>query len=137
MQLEQRREEFGNEDQSWLGSAHGTDSTDNATLVPALFTAGTHYPMGYIPSGTLLGKVTSVGATQNCYGPYDPAANDGRQTFVGALFTSQAVRGTVTSTTRVVGSILKHGAIKVARLPIPSQVDNAARTAAAGRIIFE
>ena len=57
------------EDQTWLGSAHGTDSARPVTLDVSAFTANTHYPNGYFPSGLALGKITSSGL----YGPY--AAN--------------------------------------------------------------
>lgn len=54
------------EDRSWLGSAHGTESTRSVTLDLALFTEATHYPNGEILSGTVLAKKTSTGL----YGPY-------------------------------------------------------------------
>lgn len=53
----------------------------------ALFTANTHYPDGFIPSGVALGRVTSGGRL----GPYDNAASDGRQTLVGHLYNATAV----------------------------------------------
>jgi hypothetical protein len=59
-------EVFGNDDQRWLGSAHGTDACPSITLDTSAFTAGTHYPNGYFPSGLPLGKITSSGM----YGPY-------------------------------------------------------------------
>jgi hypothetical protein len=53
---------------SWLLSPHGTDpgATPSITLDVSAFTAGVHYPNGYIPSGTPLGKITASGL----YGPY-------------------------------------------------------------------
>jgi hypothetical protein len=138
MQLDQTVETFGNEDQSWLGSAHGTDATKTATLAVSLFTAGVHYPSGYFPSGLSLGKVTANNANKGLYGPYDNTATDGREVYAGPLFTTiRAPRGTVTSTTRVQGAILKHGSVRVSRLPIPAEIDAGARADAAGRILFE
>jgi hypothetical protein len=77
------------EDRSWLLSPHGTEpGTDpSVTLDITKFTAGTHFPNGYIKSGCVLGKVTASGL----YGPYDDAASDGRQTAVYLLFSSVRV----------------------------------------------
>lgn len=56
------------EKRSWLLSPHGTDpgTTPSITLDVSAFTAGTHYPNGYILSGTNLAKITASGL----YGPY-------------------------------------------------------------------
>lgn len=56
------------EKRSWLLSPHGTDpgTTPSITLDVSAFTAGVHYPNGYIPSGTNLAKITASGL----YGPY-------------------------------------------------------------------
>jgi hypothetical protein len=56
------------EKRSWLLSQHGTDpgTTPSITLDVSAFTAGVHYPNGYIPSGTNLAKITASGL----YGPY-------------------------------------------------------------------
>lgn len=53
------------EDRSWLGSAHGTTATRTITLDVTAFTAGTHYPNGFIPSGTVLSELAS-----GLFGPY-------------------------------------------------------------------
>lgn len=63
---------FLNEDHSWLASRLGFDTARPATLDLSLFTEGTHFPNGFIPSGMSLAKVTS-GPSINLYGPY--AAN--------------------------------------------------------------
>jgi hypothetical protein len=56
------------EKRSWLLSQHGTDpgTTPSITLDISAFTAGVHYPNGFIPSGTPLAKLTASGL----YGPY-------------------------------------------------------------------
>jgi hypothetical protein len=54
------------EDRSWLASRDGTAFTQTITLLVSAFTANTHYPLGFIPSGTILGKITASGL----YGPY-------------------------------------------------------------------
>lgn len=53
------------EDRSWLGSAHGTTATRTITLDVTAFTAGTHYPNGYIPSGMVLSELAG-----GLFGPY-------------------------------------------------------------------
>lgn len=128
MQLfSQTTETFGNEDQSWLRSKHGTDAAETAVLDIASFTKATHYPDGYIKSGEPLGKVTATGL----YGPYDGTATDGRETLVGHLFTTQGVRD---GGGNVVGSILTHCKVVEARLPHP--VDAAGKADVAGSIRY-
>lgn len=107
--------EFVAEDRSWDLGPHGNDpgSNPNAALLVSLFTAGTHYPKGFIPSGTLLGKVTATGL----YGPFDPAATDGRQVAAGHLFASRPVR---TGVARIPGALKVHGFVNPARLPLQS-----------------
>lgn len=96
------------EDRSWLLSQHGADHTPTVTLDIAEFTEGTHYPNGYIKSGTVLGKDSTTGL----YGPYSDAAADGRQTAVGILYSSI----TVGSAAKVGGAILVHGFVKESKL---------------------
>ena len=79
MDITVRSEAFGVEDRSWLGSAHGTEATRTITLDVSAFTAGTHYPDGYIPSGTVVARNDSSGM----YEPYD-----GDNTAAGFLFNS-------------------------------------------------
>lgn len=52
----------------WLLGLHGTEGGMNptATLDVSAFTAGTHYPNGYIPSGTVVSRVAS-----GLWGPFD------------------------------------------------------------------
>jgi len=110
----------GLEDRSWLGSHHGTDSTQSCTLDASLFTPATHYPNGEIRSGTVLGRVTAT----KMYGPYDNTATDGRQTAVGFLFNTVRVRS---ATARIGAPIQEHGRIRVSRLPANNGLDAAAR----------
>ena len=112
------------ENRGWLWGTHGTGPGDNpsATLDVSLFTQATHYPNGYIPSGTVLGKVTSSGL----YGPYDPSATDGREDAAGLLF------GTLKATGRPAGALVVHGFVQASRLPFQSgtgSADSAAKTA--------
>jgi hypothetical protein len=105
MDLSVKTETFQQDDQSWLASAHGTDTARPITLDVSTFTANTHYPNGYIKSGVLLGKITASGR----YGPYDGAATDGRQTAAGFLL--DAVKAPASTSTPVQGALLWHGAV--------------------------
>ncbi len=68
MDITLHTESFTAEDKSWLGSAHGTDSTETITLDVSAFTLDTHYSVltPYIKGGTCLGLITASGL----YGPY-------------------------------------------------------------------
>jgi hypothetical protein len=99
------------EQRGWLAGPHGTEpgATPSITLDITKFAAD-RYPNGFIPSGTLVGKITASGL----YGPYDDAAVDGTQTAVGILFDSEPVRSGQTQATN---AILVHGFVEKARLP--------------------
>lgn len=117
-----KTETFSNENQEWLGSAHGTDSIDSITLDADLFLAA--FTDGVVKSGVALGKITASGK----YGPYDNAAVDGRQTAVGLLFTTVDLRGTTAATAKDVwGALLWHGKVIEAKLPVGHGVDAAAK----------
>src|SRR5574338_882402 len=104
-------------DRRWHLSREGIGYTPNVTLDIAKFTAGTHYPNGYIPCGTVLGKVTTGGL----YGPYDDAASDGRQTATGVLFADvRAIREDGTTASKVGSGQLVRGDVSVSKLPFQS-----------------
>lgn len=113
-------------DRPWLlfeGVGHqAPTSTDFGLINFALFTAGTHYPNGFIPSGVLLGKVTTGGRL----GPYDNAASDGRQTAVGFLYNAITVP---TDTARKVAVALVDcfAVISESRLPSGHGLDAGAK----------
>lgn len=107
------------ENRGWLWGEHGTEpgSTPSITLDVSKFTAGTHYPNGTIPSGTVLGKVSATGL----YGPYDDTASDGRQTAAGLLFGSlPALNANGTAKAKVGGALFVHGFVDPARMPFSS-----------------
>ncbi|WP_125262322.1 head decoration protein [Streptomyces alboflavus] len=128
MILAQTTEQFGSDDQSWLGSAHGTDATETIVLDTSTFTPATHYPSGYFKSGIPLGRITAGGK----YGPYSDAATDGRQTLVGFLFA--AVKAPTDNTRDPAAALLTHGKVRESRLPVA--VDAAGKTDVAGSIRF-
>ncbi|MFD9282788.1 head decoration protein [Streptomyces mirabilis] len=130
MILAQTSESFGSDDQSWLGSAHGTDATETISLDTSLFTPATHYPDGYFKSGIPLGAIT---ATPGKYGPYDNAAVDGRATLVGFLYA--AVKAPTVNTIDPSAAMLTHGKVRESRLPL-GNVDAAGHTDVAGTIRF-
>lgn len=103
------------EDRSWDLSPHGSEpgTTPSITLDVSAFTAGTHYPNGYLPSGLPLGKITATGL----YGPYDAAVDpaDGTEDCAGLLFASVKVP---TGAESVGGALKVHGFVDAAKLPV-------------------
>jgi hypothetical protein len=130
MDLSLTTQTFGADDQSWLGSEHGTQATEPVTLDTSLFTPATHYPQGYFKSGFPLGKITATGK----YGPYSGAAADGRETLVGFLYA--AVKAPAVNTVDVAGAMLVHGKVRESRLPTGHGVDAAGKADVAGAIRF-
>lgn len=118
------------EDHSWLGSAHGTEATKTITLDPDLFTEATHFPNGYLLSGTVLAEVT---ATPGVYGPYADGAADGRQTAKGFLFATVNMRA---AGPNAGAALLEHGAIYTPNLPANHGLDAAARADLAAKFAF-
>lgn len=128
MKLQPTTTDYVLDNHSWLGSAHGTEATETITVdADAGFVAGTHYPDGFLPSGTKLGKITASGK----YGLYDDAAADGRQTLVGFLYGGLAVSA---ATDDLGGALFVHGKVREANLPFA--VDAAGKADVANRIRF-
>ncbi|MCV7354489.1 head decoration protein [Mycolicibacterium fluoranthenivorans] len=90
----------------------------NVTLDPSKFTAGTHYPNGFLPSGTAIGKVTATGL----FGPYNDAASDGTQTLYGFTYAdARFVRQNGTTAAKVgTGAVVNDAIISVGKLPFQS-----------------
>jgi hypothetical protein len=111
---------------SWLLSPHGAEdpgTNPSITLDISKFTAGTHYVNGFIPSGTVVTKVTATGL----WGPYDSTASDGRQTpaddAVGILFgDSTVIRPNGSAATKVGAAIVVHGFVNTNKLPFGTGV---------------
>jgi hypothetical protein len=112
------------EDRQWLASPHGTGPGENpsVTLSVAAFTEADHYPNGYVPSGTVVAKITASGL----YGPYDPAAVDGTEVAAGILYSSLQVKDKA----KVGGAIVVHGYVTESKLPlsgVTGELDAAAK----------
>lgn len=105
-------ETIGSGDQSWLGSSHGIRNARTETIDISTFTANTHYPNGYIPSGTPVAIVSGLAV------PYD--VTTGTTTGAGIL------AGFVLFDVKVVGStdfgaaIIDHGRVNIAKVPYAS-----------------
>lgn len=109
----------------WLLGLHGTEGGANpsATLDVSLFTAGTHYPNGYIPSGTVVSRVAST-----LWGPYD-----GTNGLEHGLTIGDVSVNTADLTADAATGVLKHGFVAYAKLPAGGRpVVATARTAMPG-----
>ncbi|MFE3003368.1 head decoration protein [Nocardia sp. NPDC059246] len=108
---------------AWIVGNHGylwDGQAPTINLDGTWFTAPAHYPDGCLLPGIVLGKKTATGL----FGPYDPAANDGRQTAKGFLLDPTPVEyGFTIERSR----ILLAGFIDPAQLPATSGLDAAAR----------
>lgn len=132
----------GNEDRSWLGARLGADVCRSVTLDTSTFVAAHLAAKGAVPSGTVLGRITATGL----YGPYDPAATDGREVAAGHLFNTTQLgdgSGTDLATAPNVGApLFWHGIVKESKLPlfagtVAGELDAAARTALSEHIRYE
>lgn len=121
-------ETFGAGDQSWLGSSHGIWECRTETLDISTFTAGTHYPNGYIPSGTAVAKVGGVLV------PYVVAegTTTGAGVLAGHVFTDQPVSGSGDFAVPV----LDHGRVKASKVPNSFVAPVAAAKAASTTIVY-
>jgi hypothetical protein len=72
MDIAVRTDVFAIEDRSWLGSAFGTNATRTITLDLSLFDPTADYPLGFLPSGMVLGQVTST----SLWGPYSGTTDE-------------------------------------------------------------
>lgn len=130
MQLGWKSWEYAQADQTWLGSEHGTTNARSVTIVTSTLTPATHYPKGFIPSGTPLAQYTG-GPNAGKYTVYTSGGANGAGTLTGFLLDSVPIRD---SAADAVGALLDHGRIVAAKLPIP--VDAAGQSAVSGRIWF-
>lgn len=131
MDFQFRTVTYLSEDMSWLGSSHGTDTPDTITLDLSLFTAGTHFPNGFLPAGLGLGKVTATGV----YGPYNNALATGVETLAGHLYKPVLVMADNVAG-KAIGALFWHGEVVTARLPLNHGVDAPGIVDVAGRIRY-
>ncbi|MEV0247960.1 potassium transporter [Nocardia sp. NPDC050712] len=124
MDLKLTTETFGQDDQSWLASAEGTDRARTITLDLTTFTANTHYPNGYLKSGFALKKLVS-----GKYGLFTAGDHDD-EIIAGHLLTAVKIS---TGATKVAGALLWHGAVIAAKCP---HTVNAAGQATAQQISY-
>ena len=104
-----KTETINSGDMSWLGSAHGIENARTELLDISAFTAGTHYPNGYIPSGTPVAKVGGMLV------PYDSleATTTNAGVLAGFVLTDQSVVGT----NDFAVPLLDHGRVRTAKVP--------------------
>lgn len=105
-----KTETFGAGDQSWLGSTHGIHECRTEVLDISAFTSGTHFPDGFIPSGTPVAKVGGLLV------PYDSneATTTNAGVLAGHLFTDQPVVGTADFAV----PLLDHGRVIASKVPV-------------------
>jgi hypothetical protein len=121
-------ESFGSGNMSWLGSEHAVNSARTEQLDISTFTANTHYPDGYIRSGTPVAKVGGVLV------PYD--ATEGTVTGAGIL------AGFVLTDQKVVGTsdfpvpLIDHGRVIASKVPVTFVKPAAAAKLSATTIVF-
>ncbi|MFJ8430474.1 head decoration protein [Kitasatospora sp. NPDC094019] len=102
----------------WLASRHGTDQTETVTIDASKLVANTHYvastdstqPYSRLLSGIPLGKISASGL----YGPYDPAAADGRQILAGLVFDEALF---APGQPRIPCALLWHGVARTSKVP--------------------
>lgn len=124
---------YTTENQSWLGSAHGTNECDSVTLDADKFL--TAFPTGIVPSGVVLGKITASGL----YAPYTDLGTHGAgtETASGHLFTTADLKGTTAGTAKdTVVPLLWHGSVIEAKLPTNHGLTAAAKVDVAGRLYY-
>ena len=129
MDLTVRSETLSSGNQTWLGSAHGTDNGRSITLDTSTFTPATHYPNGYLPSGTPISRITATSK----YGLYDNATAGGQDVLSGFLLTDIAMP--TVNTIDPQGALFEHGVVIEANLPY-ALADASGKTDVGTRIIF-
>ena len=100
-----KSESFGGGDMTWLASDHGITNARTSVLDVSTFAKATHYPKGYFPSGLPVNCASEASVK-----PWTAAAGE----VLGFLLTDQSTDGVEDLN----APILRHGLIKVAKLPI-------------------
>lgn len=117
------------DDPSWIGGGHSADTNQTVTLDISEFDEATHFPNGFLPSGTPIAKVTATGL----YGPYTPAdTTPGTGVLAGFLYSPLTVEY---ADQTIAGAMLVHGPVVEDRLPT-SALDANGKTDVVNRIWF-
>lgn len=119
----------GGIDTRWRASKHGQANGIPGTLDISAFVSGTHYNIpgnrygaDIIPSGVAVAKAAS-----GLFVPFDPAAGsegDPRRTFAGYINDDEGIpvkRASGATSAKSSFSLLKHGIIDAALLPVSAQ----------------
>lgn len=114
MELSIRKSSVGQDDRTWLGTAHGTQSTTSITLDLTTFDRATHAPEGWLKSGLPL-MILREENGQDIYGLFVNGAAAPGNTLEGYLFaTVEAPAGA----TLLGGALYWHGRVITAKLPV-------------------
>lgn len=105
MDLTIQRRKYAADDQSWLGSAHGTNAGVTITLDLTTFAKETHYPDGFLKSGLPL--------SQRASGSWGLAE---AEKLGGFLLTPVAVPAD--TSVKVGASAFVHGVVREGKLPV-------------------
>lgn len=104
-----RSETFGSGDQTWLANVPvAARDAITATLDVSAFTKATHYPDGYVPSGTPVNY-----ADRGAVAPYTGAEGEA----LGFVFFDSKVFGEGASATAAPVSVLIRGVVKSGSVP--------------------
>lgn len=104
-----RMETIGTGDMSWLDSTHGIANARTGTIDISTFTAGTHFPNGYIPAGTPVAKAAGL------LSPYTSA--EGTTTALGVLAGHTLTDAIVNGTDDFSVPYISHGRVNAAKVP--------------------
>lgn len=124
-----KTETYGAGDLSWLGSAHGLGNARTEKLDISAFTEGTHYPTGYIKSGTPVSLVSGVLV------PYvaTEGTTTGNGVLAGFVLTDQSTDGVED----IAVPVIDHGRVRVSKLPITFVAPTAEAKRANTNFVFQ
>ena len=103
--MRMKTEQFGTGDQTWLASAHGMRNAGSAVIDISTFNKNTHYPDGYVRSGTPVNI-----ADPKAVVPYV----DGASAVLGFVLFDQPTDGV----TDFPAPILRHGQVNLDKVPV-------------------
>jgi len=123
-----------NEDHRWIapGGISALADCDTVVLDRSAFDLAGDFPNGYVPSGVVLGKITSSGL----YAPYDNALSNGLEVAVGFLAVSVVMDRDNASTADELAALYWHGEVDESALPTNHGLDAAAKTDLAAKFRF-